>query len=582
MLLCSSSVLVSGSANLSMRTLHIIILLTATLAVHAQDWQWSKHIGGPGRDAASVAGVDGEDNLYLIGGYARPMSPWTFQDCYFDEDTIPGSNDAFIAKYDGSGVGLWLRLLTSPGFAGIGPLILDTANGVFYTLGTFHGSCTLDTITVTAPGGAGVLLAKWDLDGNCIWARTIASSWLVDGTWGVSGHGLVMDGGGELLVSLRTSPFGMSQVEGEDLPPGTFLGKYDNDGQALWWKPFTLFGGFQKEVFLYDLRHRGDRIYGYGRAMISQAGDTTTVDTIQIVGRQGQGFVLVGLDPATGVAEWFRLEGFPNGASGFNRMAIDSLGGIVVVGSYSGTDGTAVFGEDTLSSITSYSKGFIAKYVTDGSFQFVREFHGSNTFFFYGADVAPDGHMALTGQLRGEITLGGTTYTANAFSDLFVAVHDPDGEPLGFMHATGGTGRSIRFLGSDLVLTGQFPSGTTTPTGSITIGGETYTSHGYADIVLARTSLPTSIAPKSMGDDRLLIYANPNQGSFRLVVPEAVRHARDLVLRVYDGTGRLLQQQKLDMGEERPKVDLFGVSPGFYMVTLGNGQRTYSGMVVVE
>jgi hypothetical protein len=65
-------------------------------------------------------------------------------------------------------------------------------------------------------------------------------------------------------------------------------------------------------------------------------------------------------------------------------------------------------------------------------------------------------------------------------------------------------------------------------------------------------------------------------------MPEGLRYASNLLLRVYDATGRQLHQQKLDIGDERPKVDLFGVSPGFYIVTIGNGQQSYSGNLVVE
>jgi hypothetical protein len=31
-----------------------------------------------------------------------------------------------------------------------------------------------------------------------------------------------------------------------------------------------------------------------------------------------------------------------------------------------------------------------------------------------------------------------------------------------------------------------------------------------------------------------------------------------------------------------PRLFFFGVSPGFYMVTIGNGQQSYSGNLVVE
>jgi hypothetical protein len=563
-----------------MKTLLCALVLLVSSIAAAQSWQWSKHIGGPGIDQANIQGVDASGNIYLTGTYAGSAQGLNWQGCYIDEDTLMGSADAFIAKYGSSGDLLWLRDIPSAGRVGVG-LLLDSTNAVFYTLGTFQGNCVLDTITVTTPAGVGVVLAKWNLDGHCLWARNIASSALVDGLYGITTGGMVLDGAGELMIGLHTSPYGLSQVESEYLPTGTFLGKYDSEGQALWWKPFTEYAG-SKSISSSGLIYHAGRIYGYGKAIIPQIGDTTIVDTIQIVGRQGRGFILVSLDPATGVVDWARLDGFPNGYVEFQGVSLDAQGNIVVVGSYGGVNSMAVFGVDTLSTIPDYAKGYIAKYTSSGNLQYVREFVGSNTFDINAVDVASDGSMALTGTFQGQISFGGSSFTSSTNKDLFVAIHDPAGEPQAFMHAGVGEGRSIQFMGSDVVVCGLFPGLSTPPFGSISIGDETYTSHGYGDIVLARTSLPTSVAPKSSMDERLLIYANPNQGSFRIVMPEGLRYASILLLRVYDATGRQLHQQKLDIGDERPKADLFGVSPGFYMVTIGNGQQSYSGNLVVE
>lgn len=442
-----------------MKSVLSFALMLIALVARPQSWQWAKHIGGPGLDGAVIAAVDGNGQMYVTGGYAGQVPPWTLTGCYFDEDTLTGTENSFIAKYSETGGLVWLRQISNAGWVDVGQLVLDTANAVFYTWGTFEGSCNLGACTVTAPGGRGVVLAKWDLDGNCLWARTIASSWLVNGIYGVAGQAMVVDDAGELLVSIATSPYGLSQVEGEDLSSGTYIGKYDSDGQVIWWKPFTQFEGTQKWILLHKLRFHDGRIYGYGPAKITSGGDTTLVDSIQIVGRQGDGYALVCLDPLTGVAEWFRLDGFPSAASGAQRMALDPLGNIVVAGSYGGAGGTAVIGEDTLAAPTSYSKAFIAKYSSNGTIQYVREYMGSQAFSFRGVDLTPDGHMALTGQFRGEITLGGGTFTAHTNADLHVTRLDPDGEPLGFIHTTSGSGRSIRFLGMDVVVTGQFPAG---------------------------------------------------------------------------------------------------------------------------
>lgn len=80
----------------------------------------------------------------------------------------------------------------------------------------------------------------------------------------------------------------------------------------------------------------------------------------------------------------------------------------------------------------------------------------------------------------------------------------------------------------------------------------------------------------------LQIYANPNNGSFRLVLPEAIANAAQLQLRIYDSTGQLVKEQTLGREEQRPRMDVFDVGAGLYVVTVSDGQRTYSGTMVVE
>lgn len=279
-----------------MRTLLTTLILLPSTPTFSQTWQWSKHFGGPCVEWASIQVVDSSENIYLTGNYAIPH-PTDCEGCYFDEDTLTGSFDAFFAKYSSSGELLWLRDLACTGSIGIGSVILDPDNSVLYMLATVKGDCQLDAITVTAQAAAGVVLSKWNLDGHCLWARTIATSGLVFGSYGVVGTSLVLDAAGELMVGIRTSAYGPSQVESASLPTGAFIGKYESDGQPLWWKPFTQFTGTQKSVYLDVLKYHGGRIYGYGPVVLPEGvADTTAVDTIQIIGRQGRGFALVSID----------------------------------------------------------------------------------------------------------------------------------------------------------------------------------------------------------------------------------------------------------------------------------------------
>jgi len=87
---------------------------------------------------------------------------------------------------------------------------------------------------------------------------------------------------------------------------------------------------------------------------------------------------------------------------------------------------------------------------------------------------------------------------------------------------------------------------------------------------------------RSVEADGLHIYANPNRGSFQVQLPDAFANSRNLVLHVYDSTGRMVLEQQLDMGGEPAHMDVFDAVPGLYNVTVTDGHSTCSGSMVVE
>lgn len=525
-----------------------------------------------------MGALDSDGNTYVFGSYANPLGPNWFSDFYIADDTLFGSNEAYLAKHAPDGALVWARTISSPGDAYIGGFALDTVSGDFFVTGSYVVNCVLDTcMLATASGGA--FLAKWNSDGHCLWARTIATSGYTE-LGSVTPVAIAADDEGSLFVSMITDPFASTTVGTTAMPSGSLMAKYDPDGEEIWVKPFTLYSGNQKFVFLSTLRYHGERVFGHGPAVIAVEGDTTVVDTIRIIGRQGNsGYALASIDPETGIAEWFRLDGFPTGGAGVESMDMDADGNIYCVGAYTSM---AVYDEDTLTSTTAFAKAFMSKYLPTGQRLFTRAFEGTDAFAFTAVDVDDDGNMATTGSLRGEIQINNTIYDAFTNTDMFVAMHDSAGNPLGLLHAGLGAGSSVRLGLGDLVVCGRFP-GPLTPTGSITLGNETFQSHGFEDVFLAKHDLLTSIPqPMAPEGDRLEIYANPNRGSFRLRLPSALANERQLQLRIYDGTGHLVIEQQLQLDEERPRMDVWDVAPGFYMVTVSNGKRTYSGNMVVE
>lgn len=169
--------------------------------------------------------TDDVGNSYISGAYRFSIS--------FGGPTIsslhPESN-ALVAKFDPAGQLLWLD---SPLGVGEGNGVSQDALGNAYVVGSFSGSSmAIGGITLNNSGGPTMYIAKYDPNGQVLWAKTN------------SGNGQVR------LAKITTDSEGNSYVTGmfsgsisfdsHTLSSTTvghmdvFVVKYDSDGQALW------------------------------------------------------------------------------------------------------------------------------------------------------------------------------------------------------------------------------------------------------------------------------------------------------------------------------------------------------------
>jgi hypothetical protein len=433
----------------------------------------------------------------------------------------------------------------------------------------------MDTVTSASSQYIG-FISKWTLDDACLWVKPVSTSPI-----STTVFALTIDPQGQLMLAGVTGDLGPTQVGNEVLPPGSFLARCDTDGNVLWAKQLMTYGMQQPMFDIYSLRNIGQDVVGYGKAYMFSEQDTIRVDDQYFTGGSGSALGLVRISTSNGQAQWLTLAGYPGailGPSASARIAIGPAGDIMCIGPWYGS---AVFATDTLVDTGSGVQSFIARFDGSGIETDLLDLRPGSGELLSLNSVYIDsaGFQLLAVALAGSVDLCGSQLSSVGWGSILMRL-DPSGNCM-IIDQTG-AGVHATAIGTDhgIYAIGGFPA--EGPTGSTTIGTTTYTTHGWSDIIFAKHDLPTSIAPKSAGDDRLLIHANPNQGSFRLVLPEAVRHAQNLVLRVYYGTGRLLHQQKLHRNEERPKVDVWNVRPGFYMVTVSDGKRTYSGNMVVE
>lgn len=161
-------------------------------------------------------------------------------------------------------------------------------------------------------------------------------------------------------------------------------------------------------------------------------------------------------------------------------LAVDSSGNVYVTGFF---QSTATFGTGSLSSAGG-SDIFVAKYTNTGILQWVQKAGG--TGMDIGRDIAVDatGNVYVTGHFQNTFNFGTTSLTSSGGSDIFVAKYDTDGtfqwvQKAGAAGDDSGKGIAVAPAG-DVYVTGQF-------LGAVTFGSHNLTSTaGSVDVFVTK------------------------------------------------------------------------------------------------
>ena len=191
--------------------------------------QWATRISGPSGDEGYDITTDAT-GVYVIGQY-NSTSVGTLNNGV----TLPISvgNDAFIVKYDTSGLAQWAT--TIPGTAtdrGLG--IATDSTGVYVT--GFYNSTSVVTLNngITLPISVDfdAFIVKYNTSGLAQWATSIR------GTSGVFGNSITTDSTGVYVTGRYSSTSIVTLNNGVTLPISVgndaFIVKYNTSGLAQW------------------------------------------------------------------------------------------------------------------------------------------------------------------------------------------------------------------------------------------------------------------------------------------------------------------------------------------------------------
>lgn len=129
------------------RFIVVFILVFVYFNIKSQNFQWANGIGSSGNDACKSIAVDSDGNVYMTGYF------FDFAD--FDPGagvvnvTSKGDRDIFIAKYDSDGNIIWAKNIGSQGYDESNCITLDIGGNIYIT-GSFTDTVDFDPGPSTA------------------------------------------------------------------------------------------------------------------------------------------------------------------------------------------------------------------------------------------------------------------------------------------------------------------------------------------------------------------------------------------------------------------------------------------------
>ena len=294
---------------------------------------WAKRAGGTISDICNGIATVGNGNILITGSYASPTI--SFGSTVF---TNSGSMDLYVAKYDQNGNVIWAKNHGGSGWdTGLG-IKSDISGNVFVT-GYFKSSAiNFGSISLTNSSGSfsDLFLVKYDSNGIVQWAKN------PQGVLNESGNDIATDVNGNVYITgyyqSDTLDFGTITVSNNS--PSyydSFTAKYDNNGNVIWAN--TTGGAFADVGNGISVNTNGEGfVVGYFEGPSISFGNNTLVNS-------GSSDIFILKFGSNGTPQWGISTGGQSQDWG-NHLAISNTGEIYLTGYFQSP--TITFGSTTL------------------------------------------------------------------------------------------------------------------------------------------------------------------------------------------------------------------------------------------
>ena len=542
-------------------TFALLLLVSLTSNLNAQNWQWAR--SPIGISAGNAIATDLGGDVYYTGYFNGQL--------VLGSDTLNDSNgpyqDVFIAKYNASGSLLWAR--NSNGYADADGIATD-AGGNVYIVGNFYNdSISFGHITLYDPHtnaqSSNIYLVKYDAAGNVLWAKNLG---------GINNDlvaGISTDVNGNIYVtgnftgdSLSIDNVTVQHIGSND----AFVVKINSSGTVVWIS--NVGSPYIDEATAVCADASGNVFMaGYFNGNYLYAGSLSNL----ITSPYSNNIFLTKYD-SSGNKLWLKYSG-GNGTNGNNTptgLSADPSGNVYMTGYFVDT---LLLNNNMLVS-TGYQNIFTAKYDPSGNVSWSNKAGGKYVDQSNAISTDMNGNAYLTGYFQSDTVLFGSSVLTNPNGNeiSFVGKYDAAGYALWAIAAGGNSnndGAGISYSNGSIYITGQFQS-------SPIIFGVDTLYPGLQNSFLAKldTTAPTGIIPLNTLSDKILVYPNPSSGSFYFKGLE-----NGNTIEVYDQLGQIIQTSLAD--QDYTTIRLSGRSKGMYFYRITErGNMIQQGKIVVE
>ena len=429
---------------------------------YSQTYEWARSFGGSENIFSRSISVDKEGNIYVTGEFIGTVD---FDPGPDSADlTSNGLRDVFIAKYDWNGEYIWARQIGgTSNDLGIELVVDDLSN--IYSIGSFEGTVDFD------PGagvfnytsiGEDLFLCKLDQDGIFKWAKRIQ----------VVSPDIEETSSIILLHDERPLVVGISEP-GEDLLIDNLNISNTYSSQCVYTATFDTDGN----VILGKLG-----TYVAHDIKFEQGSDNNFYSSRELG-------IFLTLSKSSSQAETgsSKILTFPEEMD-LSGMAIDSENNVYILGEFHGSNvHFDLYSDAGVISSTGIDKDvFILKLDSSFTFLWVKMIDGNLPFVVKDITVDSRDNLYVTGGYSGTIKLEGIDLTAtNTYTDIFIAKYSKEGGLLwanSFGSTSSDVGQSITLDDyGNLYITGSFRESVDfDPTESV----NKLTSSGKADVFL--------------------------------------------------------------------------------------------------